>query len=131
MAVGFSLTNTINAFLNALRANTSYSAPAATYVQLHTGDPGAAGTTNISVGSTTRVVMTQGAPSAGAIAITGTNPSWTNGGTSETVSHITVWSAVTAGTFSYSIALTTSKTWGSGDILTLTSCGVSVTPAAA
>lgn len=131
MTAGFSTTNVANAFLNALRGNTSFTAPAGNYVQIHTGDPGSAGTANVSVGSTTRSALTQSAASSGQVTITGTNPSFTNGGTSETITHISVWSASTAGNFLYSVALTTSKAWASGDTLTITTCTVSQGPLAA
>lgn len=131
MTAGFSVTNVLNGWLDALRAGTTYTKPAANYVQIHTGDPGAAGTANASAGSTTRSALTQGAASNGSVALTGTAPSFTNGGTSESISHISVWSAATGGTFLYSVALTSAKTWGAGDVLTLNSCTVSLTPAAA
>ena len=131
MTAGFSATGVLNGWLNALRGNADYTKAAANYVQLHTGDPGSAGTSNTSSGSTTRSALTQSAASGGSISITGTNPSWTNGGTSETITHISVWSASTSGTFLYSVALASSKAWASGDTLTLTSCTVSLSPAAA
>jgi len=106
-------------------------APVATYVKLHVGDPGAAGANNAAAGSTTRVVATQSAPSGNAIAISGTNPVWTNGGTSETLSHISVWDAITAGNFDYSVALTTPQPWASGNTFTLTTLSFTFTPIAA
>jgi hypothetical protein len=129
MAVGLSTTNLANAWLNMLRG-TAFSAPAAIYVKLHTGDPGAAGASNAAAGSTTRVAATHSAASAGAIALSNA-PQWTNGGTSETISHISVWDASTAGNFLFSAALTTSKAWASSDTLTLNTLGVSLTPLAA
>ncbi len=48
----------VSGWLNTLRTTgnggAAYSAVVGTFIQLHTGDPGAAGTANISVGSTTR-----------------------------------------------------------------------------
>lgn len=132
MTVGLSTTNEANAILDAIRAGgTNLTAPANLYVQLHTGDPGASGTSNISVGSTTRVAVTHAAASGGAIAMNGTAPSWTNGGTSETISHLSLWTATSGGTFRRSWALTSSKAWASGDTLTLTALGVSIAPLAA
>jgi hypothetical protein len=131
MTVGFAAA-TLNGWLDTIRTGgSSYSAVTTLYVQLHTADPGAAGTTAVSAGSTTRVAVSQTSPSAGSMGITGTNPSWTNGGTSETITHISLWSASTAGTFKYSVALTASKAWASGDTLTLTSLTTSLTPVAA
>jgi len=132
MTVGFSAANTANKWLDVVRTGgSSFTAITTAYVKLHTGDPGSAGASNAAAGSTTRVAMTQAAPSAGSMSINGTNPSWTNGGTSETITHISVWDASTAGNFLYSVALTASKAWASGDTLTLTSCTVAITPIAA
>ena len=132
MAEGLSTTLVSN-WLNTLRAaGAAFGPVAAQYAQLHTANPGAAGTTAISVGSTTRVVFTHAASSAGsALALTGTNPTWTNGGTSETITDISVWTASSGGTFLFSVALTTAKAWASADQFTLTSLGVSLAPQAA
>lgn len=131
MAAGF-IAATVNGFLNAIRTGGSgVTAVTTAYVQLHTGDPGAAGTANVAVGSTTRVAVSHNAASGGSITITGTNPSWTNGGTSETITHVSIWDATTAGNCKYTVQLAASKAWGSGDTLTLTSLTVSITPLAA
>lgn len=130
MAVGF-LAATANGWLNTIRTGgSSFTALTNAYVQLHTGDPGAAGTANVAAGSTTRSLVSHNAASGGSITITGTNPSWTNGGASETITHISIWGATTAGTCYYTAALTASKAWASGDTLTLTSLTVSLTPVA-
>lgn len=100
------------------------------FVQLHTGDPGAAGTANVSVGSTTRNAATWNAASAGSMTISSL-AAWTNGGTSETITHISIWTASTAGTFKQSAALTASQAWVSTNTLTLTTLTLSYTPIAA
>lgn len=128
MTVGLSATNTANAMLNGLR-NVSF-AVAGTFVKLHVGDPGT-GASNAAAGSTTRPQVTFSAASNGAIALTGTQPTWTNGGTSETVTHISVWDSATSGNLLWTAQLTTQKAWASGDTLTLTSCGLSLSPLAA
>ena len=134
MARGFAA-GTANSWLgvlgNGASAGTTYTGIAGNYGQLHTGDPGAAGTANVSVGSTTRPAVGLAAASGGSRALTGTNPSWTNGGTSETISDLTLWSASTSGTFVLSGALTASKAWASTDTLTLTSLTIALTPIAA
>lgn len=127
MTVGLSTTNTANAMLNGLR-NVSF-AVAGTYVKLHTGDPGT-GASNAAAGSTTRPQVTFSAASNGAIALTGVQPTWTNGGTSETVTHISVWDSASSGNLLWTAQLTTQKAWASGDTLTLTSCGLSLSPLA-
>lgn len=131
MTVGFSLAEA-NAMLDSIRpSGVTKTAYGALYVKLHTGDPGAAGTANAAVGSTTRPAFTQAAASAAAIAMNGTAPSWTNAGTSETITHISIWDAATGGTFIRSFALGTSKAWAINDTLTLTALGVSLAPIAA
>lgn len=101
------------------------------YVQLHTGDPGAAGTSNVSVGSTTRVQAITGAASAGSKSMSPAISGWTNGGTSETITHISLWTASSAGTFKASAALTASRAWVSTDTFTLDTLTAAITPIAA
>jgi hypothetical protein len=83
------------------------------------------------VGSATRVATTFAAASAGSKAMNGTLPVWTNGGTSETISHISLWDAISAGNFVLSGALTTPQAWASGNTFTLSSLTVSLAPVAA
>lgn len=121
----------VSGWLDTLRTTgnggAAYSAVAGTFVQLHTGDPGAAGTTAVSVGSTTRNSFIFSDSSAGSALSLGTPPSaWTNGGTSETLTHISVWTASTSGTFLFSVALTASKAWASADSFSLSTLGVSL-----
>lgn len=99
------------------------------YVQLHTADPGTAGTTSVSAGSSTRQSVTFGAASAGSVSISGT-PQWTNSGTSETVTAISLWSAATGGTFLASGQLSASQAWASGNVLQLSSLSISIPTAA-
>ena len=129
MTVGLSTTNLANKWLNLLRG-VAFTAPTALYVELHTADPGAAGTTGVSAGSTTRVAVTFAAAASGALALSN-SPQWTNGGTSETITHIAVYDAATAGNFLFSAQLSASKAWASGDTLTLNTLGVSLSPLAA
>lgn len=133
MTVGFSATNTVNPWLNVLRGTSAASFTGVTtlFVQLHTADPGAAGTTAVS-STTTRQAVNFAAASAGSQALTGTT-AWTTwaGTNGEVVTHISVWGASTAGTFYYSVALTASKTVNTGDTLTLTTLTVAVAPLAA
>lgn len=128
MAVGLSTTNLANNWLNMLRG-TAFTAPTALYVKLHTGDPGSAGTANASA-VTTRSTLTLAAASGGAVALTSTQPSWSMT-TSETVSYISVWDNASAGNFLWSAQLSVAKTVANGDTLTLTTCGLSLTPLAA
>lgn len=130
MAVGLSAVNLANKWLDMLGA-TAFTAPANTYVKLHTADPGAAGATAASA-NTTRVVLAWAAASAGSKAIQATLPSWaTWAAGSETISHMSVWDNLTAGNFLYSFALTVAKAITNGDTLNLTSHSIALTPIAA
>lgn len=133
MAVGMSTTNLVNPWLDMLEG-TAFTAPAATWIELHTADPGANGTTAVSVGSTTRLQATAAnwnAASGGSKAISAAIGPWTNGGTSETISHIAVFSANAAGTFWFSVALTTPQAWASGNTFTLNTLTFALAPLAA
>lgn len=127
MTVGLHTVNTANAMLNGLR-NTSF-AIAATWIELHTADPGAAGTTSVSA-VTTRQQATFSAAAGGAIALSAPPTAWSMT-TTETITHIAVWTLVTAGNFLWSAALSVSKTVANGDTLTLNTCGLSLAPLAA
>lgn len=106
-------------------------ATAGSFIKLHTGDPGSAGTTAAAAGDTSRKQATMGAAASGAKAMTSMSGNWTNGGTSETLSHISWWSASTAGTFKASGALSTPQAWASTNTFTLTSLSITVVPIAA
>lgn len=131
MTVGYSSANIATPLLNAVGRATNWTAPVANYAKLHTGDPGASGASNAAAGDTTRKALTWAAPSSNAIALTTTFPVWTNGGTSETLTHISVWDASSAGNFLYSIALTSSQAWASGNTFSLTSGSITASPIAA
>jgi hypothetical protein len=77
--------------------------PSPIFVQLHTGDPGEDGTANVATEST-RKSVTLGAASGGVRASTA-DAEWTNVAGTETYSHISLWSAASAG-----------NCWGSGPL---------------
>ena len=132
MAVGVS-TTLANSWLNAYRggaAGTSITAPSALYVQLHTGNPGASGT-SLASGNTTRPAITFAAASAGSYSLSN-SPSWTSwpsAQNNEAITNISVWDAATAGNFLFSATLSTSKTMTTGDTLTVSTCSVTFTTA--
>jgi hypothetical protein len=89
---------TKNQMLDALVGRTTYTANAAFYCKLHTGSPGSAGTTNAAT-ETTRQAVTFGSAAASG-SISNTAPvTWTSVSTTETVTHVSFWTASTAGTF--------------------------------
>lgn len=124
MTVGLSAT-TANGIVDGIGSGTIY-------VKLHTGDPGSAGASNAS-SVTTRVQSTRASASAGSSAQSGTAPSWATwaGTNGEVVSHISLWTASTAGTFLGSAALSASKTVNTGDTLTLSTLTIALSPIAA
>lgn len=106
-------------------------ATATCWVKLHTADPGASGATGAAVGDATRKQATMAAASGGSKAASASVGPWTNGGTSETLSHISLWSASSAGTFNGSGALSSSQAWASTNTFTLTALSIAITPIAA
>jgi hypothetical protein len=103
-----------NKMLDALVGRTTYTAQAAFYVKLHTGDPGAAGTNN-AAGETTRQAPTFGdAAASGAITPTA-NTDWASYSTGETVSHVSLWSHVSAGTWLGNDQLAAGVAMGAGE----------------
>ena len=116
MAVGLAV-GQANAILDALCRSVAYSDPAGFFLKLHTGDPGAAGTSNAAT-ETTRQAVTFSAASSGAIT-NSADIAWTNVSTSETYSHWSAWSASTAGTFLCSDALNVAKAVTAGDNFTI------------
>jgi len=123
----------VSGWLNTLRAaGSAYSAVAGTFAQLHTGDPGPAGTANTSAGTTARNSFTFAASASGsALALDAPPAAWTNDGTSETLTHISVWTAASGGTFLFSVALTASKAWADSDQFTLSTLTAALTPQSA
>lgn len=82
------------------------------WLQLHTGDPGADGTANVAT-ETTRKQVTLTTASGG----TNSNSaaiSWASYPATETITHVSLWSASTAGTFEIS-GTVTSGAVSSGD----------------
>lgn len=127
MAVGLNTTNTANAWLNTLRG-TAFAAGVTPFAQVHTADPGAAGTTAVSTGVATRQALTFAAASGGSMALSA-SPSWTATG-ADTLTHVSVWGASTAGTHYANAILSASKTVATSDTFTLSTLTISLTPTA-
>lgn len=127
MTTGLAATTLANKWLDLLRG-VAFTAPAAQYARLHTGDPGALGTANQAAGDTTRKAITFAAAAAGAMAQNGTAPSWTNGGTTETLRAVSVWDAATGGNFLYSFLASAEKAWGTGDTVVVSGVTFSLSP---
>jgi hypothetical protein len=126
MAYGISNTNMAAGLLNTVKGNSFVLA--GTWIQLHTGDPSAAGTSNLSV-NTTRQQATFAGASSGTIALSAAPTPW-NMTASETIVAISVWSAATGGVPYWTAPLTTSQAVSNGDTVTLNTCSLSVGPLA-
>lgn len=119
----------MTAGLSATTADEALNAAVATYaafVQLHTGDPGASGTSNVS-SVTTREAATWASASAGSV-VTSDTQSWTAwaGTPGEIVTWITIWDMSSAGTFGGSMQLAAAETMNLGDTLELLSITISI-----
>lgn len=106
-------------------------ATANTFVKLHVGDPGVAATSNAAAGDTTRKQATMGAAAAGVKAMTSMSGGWTNVSTTETLSDVSIWTASSAGTFKWSIALSANQPWVNTNTFTLTALSFTIAPLAA
>jgi hypothetical protein len=117
--------------LDALLNSVAWTEPAEVWVKLHTGDPGAAGTSNAAT-ETDRQQASFGTPSGGA-ATTDAVLTWTNVAATETYTHISLWDASTSGNFLGSDALNASKDVDAGDTFEIAAgdLDVTLTPIAA
>jgi hypothetical protein len=117
-----------DALINGTLRGTTFTAPAAVYVSLHTADPTDAGTgTEVSGGSYIRQAATFGAPSDGVSTTTAdiTFPQAT--GNWGTIGWIGIWDADTTGNMLYHTALDASKAIDTGDIFKIATGSLTVT----
>ena len=103
-----------NKMLDAFTGRATYTANAAVYAKLHTGDPGAAGTNNAATETTRQAVTFGSAAASGAISNTAA-VEWTNVAATETVTHVSFWTASSGGTFLGSDDLSSSAAVTAGD----------------
>ena len=98
----------------------------ANYVQLHTGAPGSAGTSNVS-STTSREAVAWNSASGGEITAS-EEPAWTDwgGDSGEMVTDISFWSISSSGAFGFSMELSAEVTMDTGDSLTLTSISITI-----
>jgi len=129
MALGLS-SAFANSVLDCLCRATNITAPVGFFVKLHTGAPGSAGTANAAI-ETTRKSATMSAASSGATS-NSADIVWTLVSTTETVTHVSFWSASTAGTFLGSDDLAASVALTAGGTFTIStgSLAFSLTPLA-
>lgn len=125
MAVGLSAA-TSNALLNALFNQTNYTAPTAIWMQLHVGDPGSAGTSNVATETTRKDVTSSFAAASGGAVSSNAAVTWTGVAGSEDFTHWSLWSASSAGTF-YISGTITANAVTTGDTFTIPSGDIDIT----
>lgn len=108
---------TLNSWLDGLGNATNWTAPTAFWVKLHTGSPGAAGTTNAAA-ETARKQASFAAASGGSMTTDGAL-TWTSVAATETFTHVSFWTASTAGTFLGSDEIDTPQATLIGGTLTI------------
>jgi hypothetical protein len=128
VTVGLHTVNIANKNLDWLRG-VSPGTIAGLYIKLHTGDPGAAGTTAPSA-TTTRRAATMNAAASGQITLNAMSGSYAMTAT-ESISHFSVWDDPTAGNFLFSGAWTVARSVVNGDTIVVQTFVVSNSPLAA
>ena len=106
-----------NTALDAIRTDTPF-------IQLHTADPGAAGTTAIAT-ETTRKAVTFSAASGG-VMTNSAQIQWTSIAGSQDATFFTIWNASSAGTFKYSGTIT-ANAYTAGDTYTFAVSALTLT----
>lgn len=94
-----------NAILNALCRSTAWTEPDAVWIKLHTGAPGAAGTSNAAT-ETDRVQATFGSNASGGAISNTAAIDWTSVAATEDFTHFSAWDASTSGNFLFSGTIT-------------------------
>lgn len=101
-------------------------APAMTHISLHSGDPGAAGTSNVTSAARVATGWT-GSSSTNGGDLTLSNKAFTGGGNGTACTYVGFWSAATGGTFYGSVALTGDQTFNSAGEYTITTLTITGT----
>lgn len=105
-----------NALINHILRNTSMTSPTTVYVGLHTADPTEAGNVGeVSGNGYARQATAFDAPSDGVTQNTAVETFTASGGNWGTVTHFTIWDAVTAGNPLFYSPLDTSRVINDGD----------------
>lgn len=98
--------------------------PSPLFVKLHTGDPGEDATSNAAA-TTLRKSVAFAAASTGS-RVTTADAEWTGLANAETITHVSLWDALTLGNPVWSGALTVSKTVAVGDDLKIASGSLAI-----
>lgn len=114
-----------NKVLDKVFRNTDFTVSGA-WVRLHTGDPGEDGTANGATETTRKSATFGTAASSGSISTTA-DMTWTSYPAAETITHISLWDASTAGNALWKGALTASRTLAIGNTFTISSGSLTIT----
>jgi len=117
MSVGLSAA-TANSLLNAIYNQTNYTAPTAIWLQLHVGDPGPAGTSNVATETTRKDITSSFSAASGGAVTNDVAITWTGVSGTEDFTHWSLWSASSAGTF-YQSGTVTANAVTAGDTFTI------------
>ena len=109
--------------LSAAEANSIINGLDASWIQLHTNDPGAAGTTAVATETTRKQISL--ATASGGAAVSDADISWTTIAGSEDATHFSLWDASTAGNFLFSGTITAAA-YSAGNTFTISSGDLSV-----
>lgn len=114
-----------NAIMDHARGGTAWTQPTGLWAQLHTGDPGEAGTANVA-GESTRQSISFPAAVDGVLT-NDADVGWLNVSTTEVYTHVSIHDAVTAGNPIMKGPLSASKSVDEGDDFTIPSGSLSLT----
>jgi len=114
-----------NQMLDGLCRNTAFQI-AAVHVQLHTGSPGSAGTSNVASNTTRKQATFGTAAASGAISNT-VAVEWDDVPATETYTHASLWSASTGGTFLGSDDLSSQAVMTAGDTFRIPAGDIDIT----
>lgn len=117
----------VNKAVDHLFGGVSWTPPTTIYVQLHTGNPGSAGTANVA-GTNTRKSASWSTASNGQISLTA-DLTWTSTA-KESISHISYWDAATSGHCLATDELDQAKNLFVGDTFDLPSATLQIVPEA-
>lgn len=117
MSVGLAAA-TANSLLNAIYNQANYTAPTAIWVQLHVGDPGSAGTSNVATETTRKDITSSFSPASGGAVTNDVAITWTGVAGTEDFTHWSLWSASSGGTF-YQSGTISANAVTAGDTFTI------------
>lgn len=99
----------------------------ATYVQIHIGDPGEAGTANTATGPPTRQQVTTWNAASGGTKTNSSSITFSSLAANETLTHISVWDAVSGGNCLAAGTITPNRAVTIGDSITFAAASITVT----